>query len=86
MKAITIYQVDAFTDKLFSVIPAAVCILNEWLPHHIMQSIAFENNLAETAFVVPQGESYEIRWFTPTTELIYVGTPPWHLIMNYLIF
>ena len=49
-----IYQVDAFTDKVFSGNPAAVCPLNQWLPDNILQNIAMENNLAETAFYVNQ--------------------------------
>lgn len=70
---ITMYQVDAFTDTLFSGNPAAVCMLNEWLPDRIMQQIAAENNLAETAFAV-QYESYvDIRWFTPIVEVDLCG-------------
>ncbi len=67
------YQVDAFTDKLFSGNPAAVCVLDEWLGDELMQSIAQENNLAETAFVVPKGSAFEIRWFTPTVEVDLCG-------------
>ena len=70
---IKIYQVDAFADKVFSGNPAAVCPLEEWLPDHIMQSIAMENNLSETAFIVEAGEFYEIRWFTPTVEVDLCG-------------
>lgn len=73
MKRIKIYQVDAFTDKLFSGNPAAVCILDTWLPDDQMQSIANENNLAETAFVVPKDNYFEIRWFTPTVEVDLCG-------------
>jgi PhzF family phenazine biosynthesis protein len=69
----SLYQVDAFTDKLFSGNPAAVCILDRWLDDELMQSIANENNLAETAFVVPNGENFEIRWFTPTVEVDLCG-------------
>ncbi len=68
-----IYQVDAFTDRLFSGNPAAVCILDKWLRDDLMQSIANENNLAETAFVVPNEKNYEIRWFTPTVEVDLCG-------------
>ena len=64
-----IYQVDAFTDRLFSGNPAAVCILDTWISDEMMQSIANENNLAETAFVVPVEQDFEIRWFTPTVEV-----------------
>jgi PhzF family phenazine biosynthesis protein len=68
-----IYQVDAFTDKVFSGNPAAVCPLNEWLPDDVMQNIALENNLAETAFYVKAGDRYQIRWFTPTVEVDLCG-------------
>ena len=73
MKSIKIYQVDAFTDKIFSGNPAAVCILDTWLSDELMQSIANENNLAETAFAVPNGQNFEIRWFTPTVEVDLCG-------------
>lgn len=73
MKSIKIFQVDAFTDQLFSGNPAAVCILDKWLEDDLMQSIADENNLAETAFVVPNGKDFGIRWFTPTTEVDLCG-------------
>ena len=65
---IPLYQVDAFTSRLFGGNPAAVCPLAEWLSETTMQSIAAENNLAETAFFVAQGEGYLLRWFTPTVE------------------
>ncbi len=68
-----IYQVDAFTDTLFSGNPAAVCVMDAWLDDELMQSIANENNLAETAFVIPKGDDYEIRWFTPTVEVDLCG-------------
>jgi PhzF family phenazine biosynthesis protein len=68
------YQVDAFTNKLFAGNPAAVCILGtEWLPDNTMLQIAAENNLAETAFVVGTGENYSIRWFTPAVEVDLCG-------------
>lgn len=70
---IPLYQVDAFTTRLFSGNPAAVCPLSEWLPEATMQAIAAENNLAETAFFVPQGEGYLLRWFTPTVEVELCG-------------
>ncbi len=70
---IKLYQVDAFTDKLFSGNPAGVCPLDEWIPDELMQNIAFENNLAETAFFVNNGIDYEIRWFTPLTEVDLCG-------------
>jgi len=73
MKKVKIYQVDAFTDRLFSGNPAAVCILDAWIDDQTMQSIAAENNLAETAFVVPTGNTFEIRWFTPAVEVDLCG-------------
>ncbi len=68
-----IYQVDAFTNKLFAGNPAAVCPLTQWLADEIMLKIAAENNLAETAFFVKRGDVYEIRWFTPTVEVNLCG-------------
>ncbi|UAJ14111.1 PhzF family phenazine biosynthesis protein [Aquirufa lenticrescens] len=70
---IPIYQVDAFTNERFKGNPAAVCPLDTWLPDAVMQNIAAENNLAETAFIVPAGNAYEIRWFTPTVEVDLCG-------------
>lgn len=70
---IKMYQADAFTDKLFRGNPAAICMLPEWLPETTMQSIAAENNLAETAFIVTTENGYEIRWFTPTIEVDLCG-------------
>ena len=71
-----IFQVDAFTDRIFAGNPAAVCPLTAWLPEAQMQAIAAENNLAETAFFVPRpgaaGE-YELRWFTPAVEVALCG-------------
>ncbi|MBT8239318.1 MAG: PhzF family phenazine biosynthesis protein [Croceitalea sp.] len=68
-----LYQIDAFTDKVFGGNPAAVCILEKWLEDNIMQHIAQENNLAETAFAVKMKNAYEIRWFTPETEVDLCG-------------
>ncbi len=68
-----IYQIDAFTKNVFSGNPAAVCPLEQWLSDEIMQKIATENNLAETAFYVKNGDKYEIRWFTPTVEVDLCG-------------
>ena len=70
---LSIYQVDAFTDKLFQGNPAAVIPLKEWLPRPLMQEIAQENNLAETAFFVKTGDTYDIKWFTPLTEVDLCG-------------
>jgi PhzF family phenazine biosynthesis protein len=68
-----IYQVDAFTGLLFSGNPAAVCPLNEWPDDQLMQNIALENNLAETAFYVKRNNEYELRWFTPAVEVALCG-------------
>src|SRR5688572_4230412 len=68
-----IYQLDAFTDKLFSGNPAAVIPLDHWIDESIMQKIAMENNLAETAFFVKKGEIFELRWFTPVFEIDLCG-------------
>lgn len=70
---IPIYQVDAFTNERFKGNPAAVCPLDSWLLDAVMQNIAAENNLAETAFIVPAGNEYVIRWFTPTVEVDLCG-------------
>jgi PhzF family phenazine biosynthesis protein len=68
-----IYQLDAFTDKVFGGNPAAVVPLTKWLSDELMQKIALENNLAETAFYVLEGDKYHIRWFTPTVEVDLCG-------------
>jgi len=68
-----IYVVDAFTDSIFSGNPAAVCPLEKWLPDQVMQNIAMENNLAETAFFVRSGDVFQIRWFTPVLEVDLCG-------------
>ena len=70
---VKLYQIDAFTDKMFSGNPAAVCILDKLLDQKIMQKIAAENNLAETAFVVKKDKDFEIRWFTPSVEVDLCG-------------
>lgn len=73
MQKLKFYQVDAFTDRLFSGNPAGVCIMDNWISDGLMQSIANENNLAETAFVVPSGDDFMIRWFTPAVEVDLCG-------------
>jgi PhzF family phenazine biosynthesis protein len=70
---IKIFQVDAFTSKLFSGNPAAVCPLSEWVDDVILQNIAAENNLAETAFYVRAKNGFHIRWFTPKAEVKLCG-------------
>jgi PhzF family phenazine biosynthesis protein len=67
------YQVDAFSGRVFSGNPAAICPLESWLPDAQMQSIAAENNLAETAFFVRNGAGYKLRWFTPLVEVELCG-------------
>jgi len=69
----TIYQVDAFAEKLFTGNPAAVVPLNQWLPDELLQKIATENNLAETVYYIVKDHSIEIRWFTPNTEVDLCG-------------
>jgi PhzF family phenazine biosynthesis protein len=68
-----IFIVDAFADKLFAGNPAAVCPLETWLPTETMQQLAVENNLSETVFFVPQADGFNIRWFTPGTEVKLCG-------------
>lgn len=73
MDTIPLYQVDAFTDQVFFGNPASICVLDRWLPERTMQRIALENNQAETAFLVPDGEDYQLRWFTPAAEVDLCG-------------
>jgi PhzF family phenazine biosynthesis protein len=73
MRIVPIYQADAFTSQLFGGNPAAVCPLSQWLTGPEMQKIAAENNLAETAFFIPQGKDFELRWFTPELEIDLCG-------------
>lgn len=70
---VPIFQVDAFTTKRFAGNPAAVMVLEDFPDDALMQAIAAENNLAETAFLVPAGEDYRLRWFTPTVEVPLCG-------------
>ena len=70
---IPLYQVDAFADQVFAGNPAAVCLLEEWPPDALLQSIALENNLSETAFLVPEGAHWRLRWFTPKVEVDLCG-------------
>lgn len=81
------YQVDAFTSKPFSGNPAAICVLSEWPGDPVLQGIASDNNLSETAFLKPVDEDYEIRWFTPTTEVALCGhgtLASAHVVFEYL--
>lgn len=70
---IPLYQVDAFTDRPFAGNPAAVCPLPSWLPDETLQSIAAENNLSETAFLVAREDGYDLRWCTPELEVDLCG-------------
>lgn len=73
MHSIEIFQIDTFTDKIFHGNPAAVCLLTEWLNDELMQAIAVENNLSETAFVIEDKLGFAIRWFTPKGEISLCG-------------
>jgi PhzF family phenazine biosynthesis protein len=81
---IPLYQVDAFADGPFTGNPAAVCPLDAWLPDPVMQAIAAENNLSETAFFVPESDGYRLRWFTPTVEVDLCGHAT--LASGYVVF
>ena len=70
---VPIFQVDAFTSRLFAGNPAAVMRLERYPDDAVLQSIAAENNLAETAFLVPDGGNYRLRWFTPALEVPLCG-------------
>ena len=72
-REIPLYQVDAFAAETFAGNPAAVCPLEAWLPDEVLQAIALENNLSETAFLVRTGEGYDLRWFTPVHEVDLCG-------------
>ena len=71
------YLVDAFTDSLFSGNPAGVCVLDAWPSDEMMQRIAGENNLPETAFLCKEATGWRIRWFTRPLRWICAGMPPW---------
>ena len=70
---IPLYHVDAFTSSVFSGNPAAVCLLETWIDDELLQSVAAENNLSETAFLVQTDKGFDIRWFTPVTEVALCG-------------
>ncbi len=70
---IPFYQIDAFASKLFTGNPAGVCLLEDWIDDSTLQGIATENILPETAFLVPAGEEYDLRWFTPNMEVDLCG-------------
>lgn len=84
---INIYQVDAFTNSVFGGNPAAVCPLTSWLDDKMLQSIAAENNLSETAFFIDKGDHFQIRWFTPEVEVNLCGHATLasaHVLFNHL--
>jgi len=84
---IPLYQVDAFTNHLFGGNPAAVCPLEQWLEDDILQNIAAENNLSETAYFVARKDGYELRWFTPEIEMDLCGHATLasaHVLFEYL--
>jgi len=84
-----IYQADAFATRLFKGNPAAVVPLKQWLPDELMQQIAMENNLSETAFFIPEGDHFHIRWFTPKAEVNLCGHATLataHILFNELGF
>ena len=66
------YVVDAFADNVFDGNPAAVCVMDKWFDDTLMQKIAIENNLSETAFVVWEEDHYRLRWFTPGKEVDFL--------------
>lgn len=73
MQRIDIFQIDAFTDKVFHGNPAAICLLKTWLNDELLQAIAVENNLSETAFIIEDKDGFQIRWFTPKGEISLCG-------------
>lgn len=81
---LTLYQIDAFANKPFEGNPAAICPLEDWLPDKLLQYIAMENNLSETAYFVKSNNRYHIRWFTPTNEVDLCGHAT--LASAYVIF
>jgi PhzF family phenazine biosynthesis protein len=85
---LTVYHLDSFTDRPFTGNPAGVCPLEKWLDDSVMQSIAAENNLSETAFFVPDGADFRIRWFSPKAEVDLCGHATLasaHIIFSVLI-
>lgn len=73
MRRIEFFQIDAFTDKVFYGNPAVICLMQEWLNDELLQAIALENNLSETAFVIEEKGTFQIRWFTPKGEINLSG-------------
>ena len=81
---IPLFHVDAFTDRAFSGNPAAVCLLDRWLDDEWLRKVAAENNLSATAFLVPRGDRYDLRWFTPLCEVRLCGHAT--LAAGYIVF
>ncbi|HOG06822.1 MAG: PhzF family phenazine biosynthesis protein [Syntrophales bacterium] len=79
------YQVEASTAEVFSGNPAAVCLLEDWLEDAPLQAVAADNNLSETAFLVPNSDGFDLRWFTPTTERRWrsAAMRPWRARENF---
>ena len=78
-------KIKKILSEIFKGNPAAVCPLSEWIPDDVMQNIAMENNLSETAFYIEDNDTYHIRWFTPKAELDLAGHPTLataHVIMQ----
>ena len=88
MDKVKIFQVDAFTSSLFAGNPAAVCPLNNWLDDKVLQCIAMENNLSETAFFIIRDNKFYLRWFTPKAEIDLAGHPTLataHIISKFIL-
>jgi len=81
---LSLYQIDAFAEKIFEGNSAAICPLDQWLPDEVLQSVAQENNLSETAYFINEDGRYHIRWFTPTVEVDLCGHAT--LACAYVIF
>ena len=84
---LTLYQADAFTDEVFGGNPAAICPLTEWLEDELLQKIAVENNLSETAFLIREKDDFHLRWFTPAYEVDLCGHATLaaaHILFNHL--
>ena len=87
MMKIPFYQIDAFTSEVFAGNPAGVCLLDDWLQDEVLLSIAAENNLPETAFLVRREDHYDLRWFTPEVEIDLCGhatLASGHVIFNFV--
>ena len=82
------YVVDAFTKYVFHGNPAAICVLDKWIPEELMMNITIENNFSETAFTIKEGSKYHLRWFTPGGEIDLCGHATLacaYVLLNYYI-